>query len=109
MVMGSARYCAAVVAASADSIGLAREQSWRATFRTATAPQPAGRGGDISAGSENSRGGSGGRSVRGVLSTLGPLVVLALVVPIGHAAMGPLNDLLALGQAGGQTPEKVPI
>ena len=52
---------------------------------------------------------SGKRSIRGALSTFGPLVALALVVPIGHAAIGPLNDLLALGQAGGQTPEKAPI
>jgi hypothetical protein len=70
---------------------------------------PAGRGGEISTGSDSSQSGSGGRSVRGVLSTLGPLVALALVVPVGHAAMGPLNDLLALGQGGGQTPAKAPI
>ena len=50
-----------------------------------------------------------GRSLRGAVSTFGPLVALALVVPVGHAALGPLNDLLALGQAGGQTPKRVPI
>jgi hypothetical protein len=38
-----------------------------------------------------------------------PLVAIALAVPVGHAALAPLNDLLALGQAGGQTPEKAPI
>ena len=43
------------------------------------------------------------------MSTIGPLVALALAVPVGHAAIGPLNDLLALGQAGGQTPERVPV
>jgi len=52
---------------------------------------------------------SEGRSIRRALSTFGPLVALALVVPIGHAAIGPLNDLLALGQAGGQTPDKAPV
>ena len=36
-------------------------------------------------------------------------MAIALVVPVGHAALGPLNDLLALGQAGGQTPAKAAI
>jgi hypothetical protein len=36
-------------------------------------------------------------------------VAIALAVPVGHAALGPLNDLLALGQAGGQTPAKAAI
>ena len=59
--------------------------------------------------SQGTEGRARGRSVRGILSTFGPLVALALVVPIGHAAIGPLNDLLSLGQGGGQTPARVPI
>src|SRR6185312_12987400 len=42
-----------------------------------------------------------------------PILVIAFVMalPIINAsgAFGPLNDLLALGQAGGQTPAKAPI
>ncbi len=42
-----------------------------------------------------------------------PILVIAFVMalPIINAsgAFGPLNDLLALGQAGGQTPDKAPI
>ncbi len=38
-----------------------------------------------------------------------PLLALALVVPIAQAALGELTDLLALGQAGGQTPAKAPV
>ncbi len=34
---------------------------------------------------------------------------MALAVPVGHAALEPLTDLLALGQGGGQTPAMVPI
>ncbi|HKG35895.1 MAG TPA: hypothetical protein VKA89_05600 [Solirubrobacterales bacterium] len=49
------------------------------------------------------------RSVRSAISTFGPLVALALVVPVGHAALGPLNDLLALGKAEGQKPARVPV
>jgi hypothetical protein len=66
-------------------------------------------GGKVISGSDRRRAGNEGRTVRGVLSTVGPLVALALAVPLGHAAVGPLNDLLALGQAGGQTPEKVTV
>ena len=45
--------------------------------------------------------------MRLALTTVGPLLAIALVVPVGHAAIGPLNDLLALGQAGGQKPDQV--
>jgi hypothetical protein len=51
----------------------------------------------------------GRRRGRDAISTFGPLVALALVVPVGHAALDPLNDLLALGKAGGQTPDRVPV
>ncbi len=45
--------------------------------------------------------GSGGRAV-----LLAPLVALVLAVPVGQAAFGPLNDLLALGKGEGQAVER---
>ncbi len=37
------------------------------------------------------------------------LLALSLIVPIAHAALGELTDLLALGQAGGQEPAKAKV
>ncbi|MEA2348095.1 MAG: hypothetical protein QOG62_1882 [Thermoleophilaceae bacterium] len=48
-------------------------------------------------------------SIRAALPGVIPLLALALVVPVAHAALGSLTDLLALGQAGGQTPAKAPV
>lgn len=44
------------------------------------------------------------RAARAVLPGIVPLLALALAVPVAHAALGSLTDLLALGEAGGQTP-----
>lgn len=47
------------------------------------------------------------RRRRGLL--VAPLVALVLAVPVVQAASTPLNDLLALGEAGGQAIEKAPL
>ena len=49
-----------------------------------------------------------GRSVLGLLAALAVLL-LAPVDALAQGPFGPLNDLLALGQGGGQTPATVPI
>jgi hypothetical protein len=47
--------------------------------------------------------------VRRFLTTAAPLVAIVAAVPLVHAAMNPLNDLLDLGDAGGQLPAALPI
>jgi hypothetical protein len=47
--------------------------------------------------------------VRRFLTTAGPLVAIVAAVPLVHAAMNPLNDLLDLGAAGGQQLVALPV